>query len=189
RPEKAEVESVKDQTNLAVENNFKGKLHIAHTSTPEAVMLVAEAKQNGIDISCGVCPHHFIFDWNQLGTKDGILWKMNPPLRAPQSRTRMLELMREGKVDFIETDHAPHALNEKISSPFMSGIPGLPWWDLFAEYLRKNGFSEKQIGDLTFENARKRFGINIEKTNRPRINRKHEYPFNPYKEIEIQLGF
>ncbi|MBI5803120.1 dihydroorotase family protein [Candidatus Pacearchaeota archaeon] len=188
RPEKAEVESVKDQIEFAKDSGFKGKLHIGHISVPEAVELVVQAKIDKIDASCGICPHHFIFDWNQMSVKNGILWKMNPPLRSPQSKTKMLELLKEGKIDFIETDHAPHTFTEKKYHPFMSGIPGLAWWDLFAEFLRKNGFSEKQIEDLTFENARKRFELKIEKTDRQRINHRNEYSFNPYEAIEKELN-
>ena len=187
RPEKAEVESIKDQIKLAKNYKFKGNLHIAHISSPAAVDLVQQAKSEGLNISCGICPHHFIYDWQQMTCKDGILWKMNPPLRSPESREKMLQYLKSGKIDWIETDHAPHTLNEKVSEPFMSGIPGLPWWGVFDEYLRMNNFSDVMIEQLTFTNIIKRFGMDISRSRRKIIDRRGDYPFNPYKLLEEQL--
>lgn len=188
RPEKAEIESVRDQLQLAKNYDFKGKLHIAHISSPGAVELVQKAKAEGLDISSGVCPHHFIYDWQQMGEEKGVLWKMNPPLRSPESREKMLNYLRSGKIDWIETDHAPHTLDEKVKEPFMSGIPGLPWWNLFEEYLRQNNFSDGQIGELTFSNIARRFEIDVSRSRRVLVDRRGDYPFNPYKPIEEQLS-
>lgn len=189
RPEKAEIDSVKDQTHFAYATRFPGKLHVAHISSPKAVELVNEAKQKGLDISCGVCPHHFIYDWQAMYSNEGILMKMNPPLRSPESQEQMFRYLKEGKIDWIETDHAPHSLEEKTQNPFMSGIPGLPWWPLFEEFLKQNNFTNQQIKDLTFNNIAKRFKIDIPRTRRQIKDRRKDYSFNPYKEIEKQLGW
>lgn len=157
RPEKAEIVSVQDQIILSQTASYKGKLHIPHISSPAAVALVTEARKQNIDISCSVCPHHFLFDFTQMRETHGLLWKMNPPLRAPESRVRLLDLLKKGDIDWIETDHAPHLYEEKIAHPYMSGIPGLPWWPLFVEYLRKENFPDERIRELTFENVAKRF--------------------------------
>jgi len=69
RPEEAEIASVADQVAYATKYNFPGKLHIAHISSPKAVDLVVEARANGLDISSGVCPHHFIYDWSQMNNE------------------------------------------------------------------------------------------------------------------------
>lgn len=188
RPEKSEIASVNDQINLANKNNFKGKLHIAHISSPIAVELVNLAKLNGLDISCGICPHHFIYDWNKMTLENGLLYKMNPPLRSPESREKIFQYLKEGKIDWIETDHAPHSLKEKTKNPFLSGIPGLPWWPLFEEYLRRNDFSDKQIEDLTFNNIINRFKINITRKKRELKDHRNDYSFNPYKIMEKQLS-
>lgn len=191
RPEISEIESVKDQISLAKKANFKGKLHIAHISSPKAVEIVNDAKLGGLDISCGICPHHFIYDWGLMwsftNVYHGLLFKMNPPLRSPESRKQIFQYLREGKIDWIETDHAPHTLEEKMNGPFMSGIPGLPWWNIFEEYLRINDFSDKQIEDLTFNNVINRFQINITKKKKELKDRRNDYPFNPYRPIEEQL--
>lgn len=190
RPAKAEVESVKDQIRLAEEEGFTGVLHIPHISVPEAVEEVYKAKQRGyIKITCGVTPHHITMDYTMMEREDGLLRKMNPPLREPGMNLKMLELLREGKIDWIETDHAPHTLKEKREDPYMSGIPGLPIYPLFINWLRKRGFSERQLEDLTFNNVKKAYnlerkGVNIERATRiPRLDLIEEYEFNAYKDV------
>ncbi len=189
RPEKAEIESVEDQLRLVREIGFNGKLHIAHISSPKAVDLVVEAKEQGVDASCGICPHHFIYDWSQMHHGNGLLWKMNPPLREPASRERIFQYLKDGKINWIETDHAPHTLEEKTKNPYMSGIPGIAWWPLFEEFLRQHNFSDKQIEELTFSNIAKRYGIDIQLSRRNIKDRRADYPFDPYKKIAEELGW
>jgi len=189
RPEKAEIESVRDQIKLARQYEFPGKLHIAHISSPKAVELVIDARKNGLDISSGICPHHFIYDWQQMVSDNGVLWKMNPPLRKPESRLKMLEYLKDGTIDWIETDHAPHSLIEKTQNPYMSGIQGLPWWSLFEEFLRQNDFSDTRIYEVTFENVARRFAKDITRSTRKTVFRGDDYSFNPYKPMEKELGF
>tara|TARA_Y100000310_G_scaffold340429_1_gene436180 strand:- start:1989 stop:3050 length:1062 start_codon:yes stop_codon:yes gene_type:complete len=189
QPEKAEVESVKDQLRFAREYGFKGKMHVAHISSPGAVELIYQAKMEGRDISSGICPHHFIYDWSQMSQEKGILWKMNPPLREPESRDKIFDMLKQGKIDWIETDHAPHTLNEKIKKPFMSGIPGIPWWPMFQEFLRQNEFSDSQVERLVFSNVVERFGIDIKKRKAKIIDRRQDYPFDPYKKFSDELNW
>lgn len=188
RPEWAEVASVYDQLRFAEKARFPGKLHIAHISSPGAVALVAEARQHGQDVSCGVCPHHLIYDWGKMREQQGILWKMNPPLREPQSRDRIFHFLREGKIDWIETDHAPHSLDEKMEPPYLSGIPGIAWWPLFAEYLRQQDFPEQAIERVTFSNIAERFGLDVQRTRRMTKDRRADYPFDPYRQLAAELG-
>lgn len=189
RPENAEVDSVKDQLRLARESRFKGKLHIAHISSPTSVDLVVEAREEGLDVSSGICPHHFIYDWSQMYDEKGILWKMNPPLRKPDSRERIFQCLRDGKIDWIETDHAPHSLNEKTQNPYMSGIPGIPWWPLFEEFLRRQNFSDNQIDDLTFFNVTQRFEIDVQRSHSSIRDRREDYPFDPYQKMAEELKY
>ena len=99
RPEITEITSVENQIHLAHGLGFAGKLHIAHISSPKAVDVVEVAKTEGVDVSCGICPHHFIYDWNQMNKENGILWKMNPPLRSPESRSKLFQQLKDGKID------------------------------------------------------------------------------------------
>ena len=120
RPNKSEVESVMDQINFATESQFKGILHIAHVSVPESVGLVDRIRQeNNISISCGLTPHHCLLSYELVPeSKDELIYKVNPPLRDDASRRGMLDLLKQGKIDWIETDHAPHTLKEKKNELF-----------------------------------------------------------------------
>jgi dihydroorotase len=104
----------------------KSRLHIAHISTAGAVELVRRAKQKGIQVTCEVTPHHFTLNHDAVRTYDTNA-KMNPPLRASQDVEAMLAGLRDGTIDVIATDHAPHAIEEKEvefqAAPF--GIVGL----------------------------------------------------------------
>lgn len=86
--------------------------HVCHVSTKESVRLVREAKQNGIHVTCEVCPHHLISDEEDIPEASG-LWKMNPPLRASEDRQALIAGVLDGTIDIIATDHAPHAIDEK----------------------------------------------------------------------------
>src|SRR3989344_57679 len=189
RPAESEVDSVKDQLYLARRTNFRGKLHFAHLSVPEAVDLVVAAKKEGKDVSCEVCPHHLIFDWNIMRGEKGIWFKVNPPLREVGVSTKMLEYLRGGLIDIVATDHAPHTEEDKTCGKFMSGIVGLPYWPLLEEYLRRSDFTEAQIRRVMFENAAKRFGIDVERRVVKVKDRRGDYPFNFYSGLEQQLGF
>jgi len=121
-----------------------------------------------------------------MNQDNGLLWKMNPPLREPESRKKILELLKKGEIDWIETDHAPHLYAEKMGSPYMSGIPGLPWWPLFVEYLRKENFSDARIRELTFDNIAKRFDLDVPyRMPTKLVDRRGDYPFNPYSSLDV----
>ncbi|MBI4116206.1 dihydroorotase [Candidatus Pacearchaeota archaeon] len=187
RPPEAEVESIKEQLILYNDSKFPGKIHIHHVSCPESVELIQRAKKNGVRISLGVCPHHLFYNQGQMNSENGILWKMNPPLRPRGYNAKMLEDLREGRIDFMETDHAPHSVEDKFEK-HMSGIPGLPWWPKFIEYLKINNFSDKRIEEVTFGNAQKIFGIDIVQRKNPVLKdrtRDEQYaPFKYYEELE-----
>ncbi len=192
RPVKAEVESIKDQIFLALKYKFPGKFHIAHISHPDSVDLVLEAKRKGLDISCGVTPHHLFYDWNKMNEEDGLMWKMNPPLREPGVSNKMIEYLRDGKIDFIETDHAPHDLGDKKGKEGKepaSGITSLNDWPIFAEYLRTNNFSDKRIKEVTFDNAAKRFEIDIKCSSRDLLDRSKDYSFRFHQDLAQKVGW
>ena len=184
RPWKAEYSSIQDQIALVERTRFMGKLHITHLSHPKSLDLVVDARGRGVDISSSVCPHHLFYDSRQMEQKNGLLWKMNPPLRTPASSSSLLEALRNGKTDWIETDHAPHSLDEKMMPPYLSGIPGLPWWPQFTEYLRTQNFTEQQIENLTFRNIISRFKIHISSSRRSLKDHRSDYSFNPYSSLE-----
>lgn len=159
RPPSMEIESVKDQIRFVRESGFKGTLHVCHISTPEAVELVNEARSS-IKITCGVTPHHLTYSTSDMQKPDGLAYKVNPPIRDPETVRKMRSLLQQGKMDWIETDHAPHTHEEKSYVPngaFMSGIPSLNSYAHFIENLLKGGMTEEQVQRLTYSNIKKVF--------------------------------
>jgi len=89
-----------------------GKLHIAHISTKNAVDMVREAKKKGINVTAEAAPHHFTLTDDSLKTYDSN-YKMSPPLRSKEDLEAVLEGLRDGTIDCIASDHAPHSIEEK----------------------------------------------------------------------------
>ena len=100
--------------------------HVAHLSTMRSLAMVAFAKTRGVKVTCEVTPHHFAITDEELGAYDSN-YKMKPPLRRSEDVTAIIEGIRNGTVDAIATDHAPHPGDEKMQEfercPF--GITGL----------------------------------------------------------------
>lgn len=158
RPVEAEVESIKDQIELAGKTGFTGTLHICHITSSESVALVDEARKN-ISITCGVTPHHVIWDDSMMQRPDGLLYKMNPPLRNKETVESLRKCIKKGKVDWIETDYAPHQVGEKMFQPYMSGYPSLCLYKDFVEnFLPSIGIGEGMIKKMTYDNIVKVFG-------------------------------
>jgi dihydroorotase len=104
------------------------RVHIAHISTARSVELVRQAKRRGLPISCEVTPHHFTLTDAEVHRRGyDTNTKMNPPLRSAADVEAVIEGLRDGTIDAIATDHAPHHSNEKMlefdRAPF--GIIGL----------------------------------------------------------------
>lgn len=102
------------------------RLHIAHISTAGAVEMVRRAKSCGLPVTCEVAPHHIAMtDAAVIGFDTNT--KMSPPLRADEDRAALIEAIRDGTIDAIATDHAPHHADEKMlefdRAPF--GVIGL----------------------------------------------------------------
>jgi dihydroorotase len=88
------------------------RYHVAHISTKGAVRLVREAKARGIAVTCEVTPHHLTMTHEALLAYDTVC-KVNPPLREPEDVEALREALRDGTIDAIATDHAPHSTLEK----------------------------------------------------------------------------
>ncbi|ARA92588.1 dihydroorotase [Rhodothermaceae bacterium RA] len=120
-----------------------GHLHVAHISTARSVELVREARARGVPVTAEVCPHHFaLTDEAVAETHFSTDTKMHPPLRTAEDVEAIKEGLRDGTIDAICTDHAPHASFEKevefIAAPF--GILGLETaWGLIGRELIEPG--------------------------------------------------
>lgn len=100
-------------------------VHIAHVSSRFTVALLRDAKRRGAPVTCETCPHYFSLDDHLLASKDAD-YRMNPPLRGREDVSAVIEGLRDGTIDTIVTDHAPHTAKEKAnftSAP--NGVVGL----------------------------------------------------------------
>ena len=157
RPKIAEIESIKDQIRLMKETNFQGTLHICHVSCQESIEIIDQARKE-IKITCGVTPHHLLWDESKLNELNGLLYKMNPPLRSKEDVAALREFLRQGKIDWLETDHAPHTYDEKMFLDHPSGYPSLELYKKCVEELLPSlGLTKQQIEDLTYHNIVKTY--------------------------------
>ena len=135
--------------------------HVCHISTKESVELIRQAKARGVDVTCETGPHYLVLTDMDL-QEDG-RFKMNPPLRAEADRLALIEGIKDGTIDMIATDHAPHSAEEKArgleGSAF--GIVGIETaFPILYTYLVKPGvITLEKLIDLLANNPRKRFNI------------------------------
>jgi len=155
------AEDVMVARNLALAELTTARLHLAHLSTAGSVRMVRAAKSRGIRVTAEVCPHHFSL------TEEAVRGfnthaKMNPPLRTWQDVQAIKEGLRDGTIDVIATDHAPHAVQDKqqqfAAAP--NGIVGLETALPLTLALVEEGFLslEAAVAKLTTEPARA-FGL------------------------------
>lgn len=120
------AEDVMVARNVALSELTGARLHLAHISTVGSVRMVREAKSRGLKVTAEACPHHFTITEEAVRGYDTCA-KMNPPLRTWNDVQAIKDGLRDGTIDVIATDHAPHATQEKqqgfIEAPF--GIVGL----------------------------------------------------------------
>ncbi len=135
--------------------------HVCHISCKESVQLIREAKAEGLNVTCETGPHYLILDDSDL-QEDG-RFKMNPPLRSREDRLALIEGIKDGTIDMIATDHAPHSNDEKSKGLEKSafGIVGIEtaFQLLYTHFVKNNVITFERLIDLLCFNARKRFNI------------------------------
>lgn len=184
RPSESEIESVKDIINLVKEENFKGHLHICHISTEGAVREVLRAKEEGLSISMGASPHHALLNSSDAKDRSRGL-KMNPPLRSEEDRASIYEALKNGIIDNVESDHAPHTAEDKNKGA--SGIPCFSGMLLLYHRLKEDGVGEERLRDLFGKNVIKIFGLRDEAVRLPEESEalfekiSKSYPIRPFE--------
>lgn len=137
--------------------------HVCHISAKETVELIRQAKAEGVDITCETAPHYLILDDSDL-QEDG-KFKMNPPLRDAEDRLALIEGIKDGTIDMIATDHAPHSQEEKSKGLEKSafGIVGIETaFPLLYTHLVKPGIiSLEKVVELLVTNPRNRFNLKL----------------------------
>ena len=135
--------------------------HVCHVSAKESVELIRQAKKSGVDVSCETAPHYLLLCEDDL-REDG-RFRMNPPLRSKDDRDALREALKDGTIDMIATDHAPHTPEEKSrgleKSPF--GIAGLEvaFPALYTGLVKTGVIGLAKLTDLMSDAPRRRFGI------------------------------
>jgi dihydroorotase len=139
-----ESEEVMVARDILLTRLASGRLHVCHVSSAGSVTLIKRGKKDGVKVTCETAPHYFAL--NDDAVEEHLsMAKMNPPLRTEHDRQRIIEGLRDGTIDVIATDHAPHAQYEKMQeleyAPF--GIVGLETAVplIITELVKKNNFS------------------------------------------------
>ena len=135
--------------------------HVCHISTKESVELIRKAKAEGLDVTCETGPHYLVLDDSCL--KEEGRFKMNPPLRSAEDREALVEGIKDGTIDMIATDHAPHSAEEKAKGLEGSafGIVGIEtaFPIMYTKFVKTGEITMERLVDLMSINARKRFNI------------------------------
>lgn len=135
--------------------------HVCHISTKESVEVIRQAKARGVDVTCETAPHYLLLCEDDL-QEDG-WWKMNPPLRSKEDHDALIEGIKDGTIDVIATDHAPHSEEEKSRGLEKSafGIVGIETaFPLLYTYLVETGvITMERLMELLVYKPRERFNI------------------------------
>ena len=135
--------------------------HVCHISTKESVELIRQAKARGVDVTCETAPHYLVLCDEDM-QEDG-RFKMNPPLRSREDKKALIEGIKDGTIDMIATDHAPHSAEEKgrgLEKSLM-GVVGLEtaFPVLYTELVTKNIITLDRLVELMSVKPKERFGI------------------------------
>lgn len=135
--------------------------HVCHISTKESVELIRQAKARGVNVTCETAPHYLVLCDEDM-QEDG-RFKMNPPLRSRADKETLIEGIKDGTIDMIATDHAPHSAEEKgrgLEKSLM-GVVGLEtaFPVLYTELVMKNIITLDRLVELMSFKPKERFGI------------------------------
>ena len=157
----SESEYLQVERDLRLAKETGCKYHVCHISAKETVEAIRKAKAEGVDVTCETGPHYLIL--TDMDLKEEGRFKMNPPLRGEEDRLALIEGIKDGTIDMIATDHAPHSAEEKSKGLEKSafGIVGLETcFSLCYTHLVKTGIiTLEKLIELLSVNARKRFGF------------------------------
>jgi dihydroorotase len=131
RPPACEVSATRFALSMIEKYELRGKL--CHYSVGEGLSLIRAAKARGLPVTCEVTPHHLYYSTENIDDSNRGWMQMNPPLRANADRLAMLDALRDGTLDYLATDHAPHTRAEKARG--ISGQPHLDTYGAFVTWL------------------------------------------------------
>lgn len=156
------VEDIITARDIIMAKESKAQLHLCHISTKDSSNMLRLAKEDGLPITGEICPHHFILSDEDIQSAD-TNYKMNPPLRSKEDVEALIKALKEGVIDVIATDHAPHSEDEKaksmVEAPF--GIVGLEtaFALTFTELVKKEHLTISQLVEKMSMNPARVLGI------------------------------
>lgn len=158
-PSASEYKQIERDLRLAEETGCA--YHICHISTKESVELIRQAKARGVNVTCETAPHYLVLCDEDM-QEDG-RFKMNPPLRSREDKKALIEGIKDGTIDMMATDHAPHSAEEKgrgLKKSLM-GVVGLEtaFPVLYTELVMKNIITLDRLVELMSFKPKERFGI------------------------------
>ena len=155
--------------------------HVCHISTAQSVDIIRKAKAEGVDITCETAPHYLIL--SDMDLEEDARFKMNPPIRSARDRQALIEGLRDGTIDMIATDHAPHSADEKGKGlkESLMGVVGLETaFAVMYTHLVKTGvITLEKLVELMAINPRKRFKIKQQDNDLTVFDLNCQYEINP----------
>jgi dihydroorotase len=148
RPVSAEVIATKDALSMIEKYGLKGKL--CHYSSGEGLEVIRQARARGVSVMLEVTPQHLYFDIEQIKESDLRSFQMNPPIRFSEDRKALFGALKNGEIQFLATDHAPHTQEEKEKGT--SGLTGLDTFGPFVTWLLEEGIDPRLIARVASEN-------------------------------------
>lgn len=146
------AENLMTWRNITLSKYTGCKMHLCHVSTKEAIDYIKEAKDKGTKLTCEVTPHHIAL-WDSD-------YSVNPPIRTKEDVNYIVSAIREGYVDAIATDHAPHTIEDKLKgSPGISGIE-TSFSVCYTRLVKEEGLSLNKLSEVMSKNPSKIMGIN-----------------------------
>ncbi len=147
------AENIMTKRNIEFSKITNCKLHIAHVSTLEAMSDIIEAKKQGLKVTCEVAPHH-------LALTNKYNYRVNPPLRDKEDIDFLIKAIKEGYVDAIATDHAPHSEEDKIKgAPGISGLEAA-FSTTYTKLVREKNISLNKLSEIMSKNPSELLGVN-----------------------------
>jgi carbamoyl-phosphate synthase/aspartate carbamoyltransferase/dihydroorotase len=144
---------------LALVRQYGKRTHFCHISSADEIRALTAAKDEGLPITIGVCPHHLYLTQNDVASL-GALGLMKPELKTQADVDALWAAVQNGVVDVVESDHAPHTLAEKFSAQAVYGVPGLETTlPLLCLAVREGRLSMERVIDLVANNPRRIFGL------------------------------
>lgn len=135
--------------------------HVCHVSTRESVELIRRAKADGLPVSCETAPHYLTLCDEDMYDEGG--FRMNPPLRSAEDKNALIDGIRDGTIEIIATDHAPHSVEEK-SMGLMNSLNGIVGLEtsfpvLYTKLVKTEVITLEKLIELLHVNPSKRFKI------------------------------